>query len=64
VLLFLNEKSIFVPMTKTKQPIVSYMEKSSYLVPAMRVVSLLADDNFMTSGTGENANPEDGYWES
>lgn len=51
-------------MTKTKQPIVSYMEKRSYLVPAMRVVSLLADDNFMTSGTGENANPEDGYWES
>lgn len=40
------------------------MEKKTYLMPALREISYRADDNFMTSGTGENANPEDGYWES
>lgn len=39
------------------------MEKKLYLMPALRELSLQADDNFLTSGFGEDAHPEDGFWD-
>jgi hypothetical protein len=38
--------------------------KKPYLAPALREGSLSLEYSFLTSGTGENANPEDGYWEN
>lgn len=39
-------------------------EKKPYLAPALRDSSLCQEYSFLTSGTGENANPEDGEWDA
>ena len=38
------------------------MKKKTYLMPVLREISYWADDNFMTSGFGEDATPEEGQW--
>lgn len=35
-----------------------------YVTPALRYVALSLDENFLTSGSGENADPKDGNWTS
>lgn len=37
--------------------------KKNYVAPAFREGTLSLEYNFLTSGTGENANPEDGAWD-
>lgn len=38
--------------------------KKAYLAPAMREAALRVEYSFLASATGENANPEDGYWDN
>ena len=36
--------------------------KKTYLYPSLRVVSPVAEQNFLASGEGENAEPKPGTW--
>lgn len=38
------------------------MDKRIYVIPSLRQLALQADGNFLTSGTGENADPQPGQW--
>lgn len=37
-------------------------EKKYYQTPSVRIVLLSGENNFLASGTGEDANPGDGSW--
>lgn len=38
------------------------MDKKKYLTPTLRDIQLRADHNFLASGFGEDAHPEEGLW--
>lgn len=38
------------------------MEKKLYSAPLLRMLEARPEINFLTSGSGEDAHPEDGLW--
>ena len=39
------------------------MNKIPYIAPLLRCIDAKLEQSFLTSGSGENANPGDGWWD-
>jgi len=39
------------------------MDKKTYAVPALRCFNACLERNFLTSGSGEDAKPGEGWWD-